>query len=683
MSRYRSYGALDDQPVLDGDRAFLGFGSFRDAGSIPENYLSESQNLRLETNSAIVRKGLKRLTGDATVLASTVLTSTFYRDPATGTEYVVLACSDRAYFVNPADGTKKTILYAGGETAAAGCMLMQAFHYLFLWRTDSPSLPFILPTTLGKYPLIFDGDDLGGLAVTGATNVSPIKVTTAVHNFATGDKVNISGVEGNLATNGDWQIIVTSTTEFTLTGSTGSGTFSGSAGIVSESKFERPMTSQITAATNATPIVVTTAGTHGYTTGDSVKVVEVLGNTNANGTRVITVLSSTTFSLDGSTGNSTYTGGGYASSENSTIPPSSYAIYTSDRLCVLTGRDTVRFSMLGDPNKFRYQDQNTFNAGDSDVITSLSPIEGDALLVGKRRSLLVMTSISDLYGPNEMTSEISNQFGIVARETVRQVGGLIFFLNDSGVYSVNAAVRGSSRVGTPVAYLQITDDPISADIEDEIEAINFTTARTTACAVVASNRYYLAVPSSPSGNDKILIYNIVLNSWESVDTLPAGVYVDNLIRIIYEDQLRVAAICSSGKILLLEENANGTDEYGNGGSATTVAVDAKAVTRLYRGGDVSSVKRWKIATIGSTTKTADSTKFRILANTREPDSAEVELGEFTTTAVEEDFRRLGIRQRGNGIQITIDNGATAAGRWELRDISIEGHTGSRQRRSYA
>ena len=47
------------------------------------------------------------------------------------------------------------------------------------------------------------------------------------------------------------------------------------------------------------------------------------------------------------------------------------------------------------------------------------------------------------------------------------------------------------------------------------------------------------------------------------------------------------------------------DEYGNTDrSPTTVAVDAKAVTRLYRGGDVSSVKRWKIATIGSTTKTA-------------------------------------------------------------------------------
>ncbi len=64
-------------------------------------------------------------------------------------------------------------------------------------------------------------------------------------------------------------------------------------------------------ATNATPIVVTTA-THGYATGAKVTVNLVGGNTAANGLWTITVLSATTFSLDGSTGNGAYTSGGYA-----------------------------------------------------------------------------------------------------------------------------------------------------------------------------------------------------------------------------------------------------------------------------------------------------------------------------------------------------------------------------------
>jgi hypothetical protein len=66
----------------------------------------------------------------------------------------------------------------------------------------------------------------------------------------------------------------------------------------------------ITGATFATPIVVTTATAHGFLSGQSVTVVAVGGNTNANGTWVVTVLSTTTFSLNGSSGNAAYTAGG-------------------------------------------------------------------------------------------------------------------------------------------------------------------------------------------------------------------------------------------------------------------------------------------------------------------------------------------------------------------------------------
>ncbi len=65
----------------------------------------------------------------------------------------------------------------------------------------------------------------------------------------------------------------------------------------------------VTGATNATPIVITTAA-HGFSTGDVVTLASVGGNTNANGTFRVTVISSTTFSLDGSAGNAAYTSGG-------------------------------------------------------------------------------------------------------------------------------------------------------------------------------------------------------------------------------------------------------------------------------------------------------------------------------------------------------------------------------------
>lgn len=52
----------------------------------------------------------------------------------------------------------------------------------------------------------------------------------------------------------------------------------------------------ITSSTNATPIVVTTP-THGYTTGDTVSIAGHTVNTNANGGWIITVLTTTTFSI--------------------------------------------------------------------------------------------------------------------------------------------------------------------------------------------------------------------------------------------------------------------------------------------------------------------------------------------------------------------------------------------------
>lgn len=63
-------------------------------------------------------------------------------------------------------------------------------------------------------------------------------------------------------------------------------------------------------ATNASPIVITTSAAHGLPTGAYVKIASVGGNTAANGNWFITSTGSTTFSLDGSTGNGAYTSGG-------------------------------------------------------------------------------------------------------------------------------------------------------------------------------------------------------------------------------------------------------------------------------------------------------------------------------------------------------------------------------------
>lgn len=65
------------------------------------------------------------------------------------------------------------------------------------------------------------------LTVTGATNASPIEITTdSAHNLETGDIVVISGVGGNTNANGIWTVTKVDADQFTLDGSTGNGALS-------------------------------------------------------------------------------------------------------------------------------------------------------------------------------------------------------------------------------------------------------------------------------------------------------------------------------------------------------------------------------------------------------------------------------------------------------------------------
>jgi hypothetical protein len=68
-------------------------------------------------------------------------------------------------------------------------------------------------------------------------------------------------------------------------------------------------TGTVTAASNASPIAITSGG-HGLATGQIVTISGVSGNTAANGTFTITKVDADHYTLNGSTGNGNYTSGG-------------------------------------------------------------------------------------------------------------------------------------------------------------------------------------------------------------------------------------------------------------------------------------------------------------------------------------------------------------------------------------
>jgi len=72
------------------------------------------------------------------------------------------------------------------------------------------------------------GTGEGTKTVTNATNATPIVVSVATHGYSDGDGVQIVGVTGNTAANGDWRIDNKTAGTFELVDSSGNGAYGGS-----------------------------------------------------------------------------------------------------------------------------------------------------------------------------------------------------------------------------------------------------------------------------------------------------------------------------------------------------------------------------------------------------------------------------------------------------------------------
>jgi hypothetical protein len=135
----------------------------------------------------------------------------------------------------------------------------------------------------------------GAGAITGATNASPIVITQAAHGKATNDYVMVSGVGGNLAANGYWQITVVDGNNYQLNGSLGSAAYtSGGTAYVPP----------VVTVSSALPITANAFVTISYT-----------NNSALNGVWPVRYINPTSFAVIG-VGTGAFSAGGYASFDN-------------------------------------------------------------------------------------------------------------------------------------------------------------------------------------------------------------------------------------------------------------------------------------------------------------------------------------------------------------------------------
>ena len=225
-------------------------------------------------------------------------------------------------------------------------------------------------------------------------------------------------------------------------------------------------------------------------------------------------------------------------------------------------RDTVSVSNYLDHEHWDILDAFTFNNGSNDEVVAVAPWTLNEFTVFMRHSIFYVNIGVGRYATGDALSSdcfiktLVTDVGCMAKRSVVQANGGIIFLSDNGVYALNPTQVGSNES----MRLLTSAQPISAPINDVIQRINRTYAYRSV-AVYWDNRYYLAVPLDNSAtNNAVLIFNFILNAWESVDTYPVGIDVFNFI-VAKKDNIRRLFIVDSNEGVFLTEQLD-YDEYG-------------------------------------------------------------------------------------------------------------------------
>ena len=294
-------------------------------------------------------------------------------------------------------------------------------------------------------------------------------------------------------------------------------------------------------------------------------------------------------------------GGGYIH-----MPGAEYGIFHQDRLVVPythssastpVARGILDEILFSEPEQPDTYDEvfatSRLKQGGDDKLIGLFSFTEDRLLAFMRDSIYLFQNTTDLRSRVKVL--LTNEIGLVARNSVVQVGNQVIFLSDNGVYGLNFQ---------DLYNLRGNDKPLSESIQGTIDNIN-KAAREKSIAVYFDNRYYIAVPTGDSQlPNTILIYNFLNGQWESVDTVGSKSRysftddvnwdIQNLIIGGDGDDRGVYAVNSLGGVHRLDSSS--TNSFDSvitqiGGSTQSVPIAGKIRTRQFNFKDIQR-KKW-------------------------------------------------------------------------------------------
>jgi len=258
--------------------------------------------------------------------------------------------------------------------------------------------------------------------------------------------------------------------------------------------------------------------------------------------------------------------------DTSLTPDAFTARGVSDELIVSDIMDADTYDAI--QNQFR------ITGGTADYIVGVHPFYDDTLLVFNRNSVHAVSgtvgSLADV-----SVRELTREVGCVSRKSIATQGNSVFFLSDNGVYGLSFVDQYNLRG---------VDRPLSEAVQPYIDRISWGLAN-KAVGRYFDNRYWLAVPldSEPragdaSGNNAILVFNLLNQQWESVDTFgdPNFLIMDLLIGSS-EARNDLYAVTTTGGIHVLNKLDADYDVISTDPSSTgeNVPIDAAMRTRSY------------------------------------------------------------------------------------------------------
>jgi len=612
----------------DGDSGFIGMASRDNPVNIQPGYVQFAKNIRMDRGNAAVRSGCRELTLPSLITGSVNFRVSCDFLATDGTEYIILIANDGLYTYNTSTGNTSTKFAFPSRTISGTTYV----------RDIDASDPCDAFQAADKVYILRGYSRNSVFTITGSPAISRTGSTVTLdfgstnHGYAIGDEI-IVYVPGHQDLSGSYFV------------------------------------ESVPSATSVT-YVTATSGNKSHTTFTCVEAKAALV---WNGSTVSVVDQATATQYP-------YLEGG----DDVCMPPADFGMYFQGRIVLCVSRDEIAASNYYEPNIFDVTlDQFRINTGANDYIVGFEAFQEDKFLIFQRNSIYyaylpppaIAASIDRGISADSFIQTLTNQFGCSARRSIQLAGQQVFFLSDRGVYQLSHTLD-----------LKLIGDqrPLSEPISDLINRINANTV-SGSCGLFWNNRYYLAVPMDGStGNNAILVYSLLNQAWESMDTYPVQMQPKNLLQALYNNSKRMYAVSAGNYFLLEEEDYDeindgtgtpvlGTATLGTTGGATsatfvegaaTIPVDGQILTRRYNFKTFDEKRFSGLQSDFVLNQGDDMTISVVITN---PDTT-VQLIRFGATADEDKTVRTRIGRRGYSADILFQS---LAGRPILRSYSLD------------